>query len=56
MTPEVILAFVLGIIGGFVTAVLIIWRLVSKLIGIAVVQKSDKKIDKIVDDIFDEDK
>ena len=41
MTPEIALAFILGLIGGFITTVLIIYGLVSKLIRVGIMKKSD---------------
>ena len=41
MTPEIVLAFVLGLIGGFFLAIIVIWSLAKKLIKVGITKKSD---------------
>ena len=46
MTPEIILAFVLGIIGGFITSLLIMIGLVKKMIRVSLTKKTSDKSDE----------
>ena len=41
MTPEIALAFVLGLIGGVFLAIIVIWSLAKKLIRVGIMKKSD---------------
>jgi hypothetical protein len=56
MAPDTLLAFVLGFIGGFSLAVIIVWGLIKKFISFGVMRKAEAEIDKAVNDMFDEDK
>ena len=56
MSAEMVLAFILGIIGGFITACLFAWGLIKKFVSFGVMRKAEAEIDKAVDDMFDEDK
>lgn len=46
MTPEIVLAFVLGIIGGFITSLLIMIGLVKKMIRVSLTKKTSDKSDE----------
>ncbi len=42
MTADVLLAFVLGFIGGIITAILVAWSLISKLISVSTIETKKK--------------
>lgn len=46
MTPEIILAFVLGIIGGFITSLLIVIGLIKRIVRVSLTKKTSDKLDE----------